>query len=145
MKVYWKSNPSPAAVHKKNGIVLEKVTNAVVRAGIDFSNLTSVKEGIANNERGEVQSLPWGEWKHFPYVITHKEKEYIRLYPSAANTPKVKYFVNDEEVDKNAFAAYLTNSEATKLLYPEEKPLECFTVSADNILGTEDYNELIAG
>ena len=145
VKVYWKSNPSPAAIHKKNGIILEKVTNAVVRAGIDFANLTSVKEGIANNERGEVQSLPWGEWKHFPYIITHKEKEYIRLYPSAANTPKVKYFVNNAEVDKATFATYLTNSEANKLLNPEDKPLECFTVSADNILGTEDYNELIAG
>ena len=60
VKVFWKSNPSPAAIHKKNGVVLEKVTNAVVRAGIDFANLTSVKEGIANGERGEVQSLPWG-------------------------------------------------------------------------------------
>lgn len=144
VKVFWKSNPSPAAVHKKNGVILEKVTNAVVRAGIDFANLSSVKEGIANGERGEVQSLPWGEWKHFPYIITHKEKEYIRLYPSVANTPKVKYFVNNAEVSKEDFAAYLTPSEANKLLNPEEKPIECFTITADNILGTEEYNELIA-
>jgi hypothetical protein len=145
VKVFWKSNPSPAAIHKKAGVVLEKVTNAVVRAGIDFANLTSVKESIANGERGEVQSLPWGEWKVFPYVITHKDKEYIRLYPSVANTPKVKYFVNNEEVDKTTFASYLTNSEANKLLNPEDKPIECFTISADNILGTEDYNELVEG
>jgi len=145
VKVFWKSNPTPASAHKKAGIILEKVTNAVVRAGIDFANLSSVKEGIANGERGEVQSLPWGEWKQFPYVISHKDKEYIRLYPSVGNIPKVKYFVNNAEVDKNTFASYLTPSEANKLLNPEEKPLECFTVSADNILGTDDYNELIEG
>lgn len=145
VKVFWKSNPTPASAHKKAGVILEKVTNAVVRAGIDFANLSSVKEGIANGERGEVQSLPWGEWKQFPYVISHKDKEYIRLYPSVGNTPKVKYFVNNSEVDKNTFASYLTPSEANKLLNPEEKPLECFTVSADNILGTDDYNELIEG
>jgi hypothetical protein len=42
-------------------------------------------------------------------------------------------------------AGYLTPSDAHKLLNPEEKPLECFTISADNILGTDDYNELIEG
>jgi len=145
VKVFWKSNPTPAAPHKKAGVILEKVTNAVVRAGIDFANLSSVKEGIANGERGEVQPLPWGAWKHFPYVISHKDKEYIRLYPSVGNIPKVKYFVNNAEVDKTTFASYLTPSEANKLLNPEEKPLECFTISADNILGTDDYNELIEG
>jgi len=145
VKVFWKSNPTPAAPHKKAGVILEKVTNAVVRAGIDFANLSSVKEGIANGERGEVQSLPWGEWKHFPYVISHKDKEYIRLYPSVGNIPKVKYFVNGGEVDKTTFAGYLTPSEANKLLNPEEKPIECFTVSDYNILGTDDYNELIEG
>ena len=150
VKVYWKSNPSPAAAHKKNGVILEKVTNAVVRAGIDFANLSSVKEGIENGERGEVQSLPWGEYLVFPYLIKHRSKGsdtdtiYVRLYPSVANTPKVKYFVNGVSVAKEEFASYLTASEASKLLHPEDnKPVECFTIKQENILGTEDYEEMV--
>ena len=53
VKAYWKSNPSPAAAHKKT-VVLEKVTAGVVRAGINYANLSAVKDAIEAGERGEV-------------------------------------------------------------------------------------------
>jgi len=142
VKVCWRSFPKPAAAHK--GVVLEKTTSAVCRAGIDFSNLGVVKEAIANGERGEVEPLPWGEWKKFPYIIEHKGVEYIRLYPSNSPTqfPFSRYFVDGVEVTKEAFSCYLTPSEAKKLLDPtaDEKPL-CFTIKRENIIGTEDFAE----
>jgi hypothetical protein len=142
VKVCWRSFPKPAAAHK--GVVLEKTTSAVCRAGIDFSNLGVVKEAIANGERGEVEPLPWGEWKKFPYIIEHKGVEYIRLYPSnAANQfPTCRYFVDGVEVSKEAFSCYLTPAEARKLLAPveEDKPL-CFTIKRENVIGTEDFAE----
>lgn len=142
VKAFWKSNPKPAAAYKH--VILEKVTNAVVRAGIDFSNLSSVKLAIENEERGEVQSLPWGNWKQFPYIIEHKGADYIRLYPSTGNNhfPSSTYHVDGNMVDKETFASYLTNSDKQKLLNPEENRPECFTVKFDNILGTEEYEEL---
>jgi hypothetical protein len=135
-RAIWKSNPSPAAAHKKAGIVLEKKTSAVVRAGINFANLSSVKIGIEEGTRGEVQELPWGTWVQFPYVIEHKDSYYLRLYPSDTKSTTM-YFVNDEEVDKDTFASYLTPSESAKL-YTGEKP-ECFTVKRDNIIGMEEF------
>lgn len=142
VKVYWKSNPKPAAVFKN--VELQKVTSAVCRAGIDYANLSVVKEGIASGERGPVQELPWGSWLVFPYTITHKDETYVRLYPSS-NSKQIassQYYVNGTEVTKEQFASYLTNSEAKKLLEPteEDKPL-CFTVKQSNILGSDLVTE----
>lgn len=136
VKAIWKSNSSPAAAHKKAGVVLEKHTSAVCRAGINFANLSSVQIGIEEGTRGEAQPLPWGEWKSFPYIITHKDTEYVRLYPTDSRCETI-YFVNGEKVDKDTFKSYLTPSEANKLS-SGEKP-ECFTVKRENILSTEDF------
>jgi hypothetical protein len=145
VKASWKSNPTPAASFKKEGVILEKHTVAVVQAGVNYANLSAVKEGIASGERGEVGELPWGSWyvdkltkkSWFPHVIEHKDNLYLRLYPSQANNhiPKSVYYVNGEIVDKAKFAEYLPPSEAKKLLSPtdEDRPL-CFTIKADNIL-----------
>lgn len=142
VKANWKSNPKPAAAHK--GVLLEKVTSAVCRAGINFANLSAVKAGIESGERGEVQELPWGTWKQFPHVIEHKGEEYIRLYPSDGNNHHATslYYTNGVEVTKEEFAKYLTPSEAKKLLEPseEDRPL-CFTVKRVNILGTDLISE----
>lgn len=142
VKAVWKSNPTPAAAHKKAGIILEKHTDTVCRAGINFSNLSSVQAGIESNERGEVQELPFGTWHKFPYIIKHtpkgsdEEQYYIRLYPTE-NRSNTIYFVNGEQVDKDNFSQYLTESERKKM-YSGEKP-ECFTIKMDNILATEDF------
>ena len=137
VKAAWKSNPKPAAAYK-NSIELEKRTVSVVQAGVNYANLSAVKQGIADGERGEVQELPWGEWVVFPYTIRHKDTDYIRLYPSNGfnHIPKSQYFVNGELVDKLEFAKYLTPSEAKKIVDPseEDRPL-CFTIKAENLLG----------
>lgn len=140
VKACWKSNPKPSKDHK--GVLLEKRTSAVCRAGIDYSNLSAVKVGIENGERGEVQELPWGVWKQFPYVIEHKDEEYIRLYPSIGNKSQTIYFANGDEVTKEEFSKYLTPSESKKLMNPspEDTPLS-FTIKRSNILGTDLIEE----
>jgi hypothetical protein len=128
VSVSFKSEKKPSAQFK--GVELVKVTNGVFRSGIDFANLSSVKQGIASGERGEVQSLPWGEWVSFPYIISHKNQEYVRLYPVANPNSKleVTYFVNGTQVSKDEFNGYLTPSDA------KSSAVECFTVKASNIL-----------
>jgi hypothetical protein len=152
VKAAWKSNPSPAASFKKEGIILEKRTVAVVQAGVQYANLSAVKDAIAAGERSsEIGELPFGSWyvdpltqkSWYPYVITHmpkgsdKEQFYLRLYPSNAGNhiPKSIYYVNGEIVDKVKFAEYLTPAEARKITDPkeEDKPL-CFTIKLENLL-----------
>jgi hypothetical protein len=148
-RAIWKSNPTPASAHKKNGVVLEKRTSAIVRSGINFSNLSAVKIGIENGERSEVGELPFGEWyidsegrNFFPYVIRHVPKNtetetfYLRLYPSDTKSHTI-YYVNGSETTKEDFMQYLTPSEAKKMT-DGEAPL-CFTVKRDNIIGMEEF------
>ncbi len=135
--VKWKSTQLPKAAFKEHK--LENRTSAICRAGIQYQNLQEVKEAVANGERGEVQSLPWGEWKKYPYTIEHKNKEYYRLYPTKSRNqkPNVKYFVDNKEVDKEEYASYLTPSKAKELWEPKEKL--CFNIATENILGTEEF------
>jgi len=127
-----------SAQHKS--VKLEKRTSGNFRAGLSFENLSSVKEGIENGERGEVQPLPWGVWEKFPYTILHtpaKQNEqirYVRLYPSLNPIHKVsvQYLVNGVESTKEQFASYLTPSEAKEMF--EGKEIECFTVMHKNLL-----------
>ena len=135
----WQSVVGTAAGFKHLNIT--KITSAVVRSGIDFANLTSVKVGIENGEREEVKSLPWGKWLNFPYIIGHKNKEYVRLYPSlsANHIPKVSYFVDGIETPKAEILQYLTGSTVKKM--NEAKAPECFTLTSTNVLDIVEVAE----
>jgi len=143
VKASWKSNPKPSAANK--GVLLEKHTVAVVQTGVEYANLSSVQQGIADGERGEVQELPWGEWyvdpltkkSWYPHVITHKDTLYLRMYPSGANNhiPKSEFLVDGVVVDKTQFASYLAPAAAKKLLDPTEEQVPCFNIKVENVLG----------
>lgn len=123
---YTSTSDKPAAAHK--GVVLTKEVRVVCRAGVNFANLRSVKDGIAAGTRGSVEGLPWGEWVCFPYTIAHDGQTYYRLYPSPANRPSVRYLVNGVEVTRDEYLAYLTPSARAKA----GQPRECFNVKASN-------------
>lgn len=125
-----KSDVTPAAAHKQKK--LEKITSNKFRAGIQFKNLKSVKDTIESGERDEIQPLRWGKWKKYPYIIEHKDREYVRLYPSVntASGITVTYKVDNIEVTRDIFNEYLKPSDRDR---QGEVP-ECFTVAADNIL-----------
>lgn len=147
VKVRYRSNPKPKAEFKN--ILLEKVTSTVIQAGVNYANLSSVKQGIADGTRGEVQELPFGSWmidkdtgkSLFPYLITHTPKDsdeeviYLRMTTSQCDShrPKSIYYANNEIVDKATFATYLTNSEAKKLMEPSEAP-PVYNIKLDNLL-----------
>jgi hypothetical protein len=127
--VTFKSNPKPAAAFK--GVVLEKIVTNVFRAGVDFANLASVKEGIASNERGEVQPLAWGSWVNFPFVIEHKGERFLRL-TSAGKKAFVVFKVNGVTVGKDEFESFLVpsarseNKVATEVISIKESNLISF-------------------
>lgn len=150
VKVRYKSNPKPKAEFK--GTNLEKITTTVIRAGVDYSELSSVKDAIAAGTRGEVEPLPFGEWysdgerSYFPYIISHTPKDsdknvfYLRLTVSQNSNhhPKSIYYVDNQVVTKEEFSKYLTNSEAAKLLGESTAP-PVYNIKLENLLDlTED-------
>jgi hypothetical protein len=127
--VEFKSEGKPSSEFK--GVKLEKITSGAFRAGIDYANLSEVKEAIAAGERGEVEPLPWGEWVMFPFHIHHKEKDYLRLYPATGGfiqSPKVTYFMAEHEISKEEYLSMLPPSSRKS----SDKP--CFVVNMDNII-----------
>lgn len=125
---YLSTSTKPAAAHKHR--TLSKRVRTVARAGIDFANLASTREGIANGERGEVQPLAWGEWESFPYTITHKGERYYRLYPVAGSVPTVTYMIDGQPVSKAAYMDCLTPSDRARM-ESGDRP-DCVTVKAAN-------------
>ena len=115
--------------------IIAKRTTAWVRSGISYANLSDVRDAIEAGTREAVQGLPWGQWREgfTNYVIDHKDKEYIRLYPATfANlaTPQVEYMLDGRPASYEQVAPYLLASEKRK---DEDKPA-CFTVNAADVL-----------
>lgn len=125
----WKSNPKPCGQFKH--LCLEKVSRAVIRAGVDYANL-------AENEGKEIGPLPWGEWVDFPRILQHKGELYLRLYPSKSPNHRVEsqYYVNGNEIDRATFLSYLTPSDAKK---QDEIP-PCFNIKEENLLDVNEDN-----
>ena len=109
---------------------IRKRTSMVARAGINYDNLAIVKEKRENGSLPEINAgLPWGEWvpDAFPYLISHKENTYIRLYPS--NNLETLYFMNGKLSSLDEIKEFVLASELPK----GEKP-DCISVNLDNVI-----------
>lgn len=132
-KVVWER---VAGVFKECGHVITKRTTAMVRAGIEYSNLSVVKEALASGEKDEIADVSWAEWIQRPYVFRHKSKgtEYVRLYPAVLkNTPKpnVQWFRDGKPVELSEIQHWLLAKERPR--QDEESPL-VFSVKASDVL-----------
>lgn len=123
------------AASRRAGITCFKITQATVRKGIKYGNQRAV---IIKVEKGELtlpHELPWGEWhpEHKGLFITHKTKNYLRVYPSP-NKPKTTYFLNGEEVSYETVKAsgHIQKSYFDKA--SSKKP-DCFNLKVESILG----------
>jgi hypothetical protein len=111
---------------------ITKVTRIVARGGVDYDNLSVVKEKRENGELpSENAGLPWGEWVEFPLHIRHNDVDYARFYPASGIgfKPQVTYFLDGVEVSKEQVQTLCLASEFPKR---DEEPL-CFTVKAHNV------------
>ncbi len=132
---------------------IEKETSATIRTGINFANLSAVKEGIQSEQREEVQPLQWGTWQEFPFIIEHKETEYLRLYPAssvpfqydggvaicqanenAIQRPKVTWYLDGREIPFVLIQEFLLASEHPKPI--EETPI-CFTIKLQDLVSLQ--------
>lgn len=99
--VEWTTEVKPAAKWKHHR--LTKVTTALVMTGVEYRNL-------AVNADAETGALPWGEWSQYPYVVTHRGQDYLRVN-TIDGTLKTRYFVDGIDVDRQMFLDYLTPSQ----------------------------------
>lgn len=125
----WKKTLKTKKAFQNENIV--KITKAVVRFGIEYDNMKAVQ---IKRESGELPKenagLPWGEWKQYPYIITHKGNDYLRVSVSANNPIISEYYLNGKRVDKDVIKSMCLASE-----FPTntEKP-DTMTINIDNII-----------
>lgn len=128
-----------AATLKDCPLTITKRTIAAVRAGIAYANLRTVREGIANGTRGEVQEIKWAEWIQHPFILRHKAKltEYVRLYKPVLNNthaPRVEWFIGGQPATYENVEPYLLAKEKRGA---DREEVDCFTVKASDILAIE--------
>ena len=98
---------SKVAVPSKSSDVVIKTSTATISTGKAYANLNQNK-GI------ETGALPWGEWKVYPWVITHKGQDYARLYLADNFKVKQTYTINGKPATKKEAQAVTLPSAWTK-------------------------------
>jgi hypothetical protein len=126
--VMWNRN---AKTFKGVSDIITKHVRMVGRVGIEYDKQKAVIEKRANGELpSENAGLPWGTFEIYPYLITHKGENYLRLYNGTCPITKteVHWFKNGAEVTKESIEGLLLASEKG------DKTGDCFTVKTNDIL-----------
>lgn len=91
-KVSYFSLVKPLAKHKTDIIV--KYTNAVVRFGVQYSNMAVNKDKVTGD-------LPYGHWFDIDnYIIEHNGKYQLRMSVYEGYHKETSYTLNGEEVSE---------------------------------------------
>ena len=134
MKVVYKTSLHADKDHK--GTEVTKVVKAVVRFGVDYGHMESVKQKAAQKAAlglaVSMNSLPWGIWKN-RFLIENKGQLYVRL-TCPKNSVYLKpvvlgYYVNGQEVSKEEAMAITRPSDWTQ----KDDDLDVYTKKIEDI------------
>lgn len=134
-KVVYKTSLHADKDHK--GTEVTKIVKAVVRFGVDYRNMASVKQKAAQKAAlglaTFMNSLPWGIWKN-RFLIENKGQLYVRL-TCPKNNFRLKpvvlgYYVNGQEVSKEEAMAITRPSDWTQ----KDDDLDVYTKKIEDII-----------
>ena len=135
MKVVYKTSLHADKDHK--GTEVTKVVKAVVRFGVDYGHMESVKQKAAQKAAlglaVSMNSRPWGIWKN-RFLIENKGQLYVRL-TCPKNSVYLKpvvlgYYVNGQEVSKEEAMAITRPSDWTQ----KDDDLDVYTKKIEDII-----------
>lgn len=120
----------PAKVRKGCAVEITKEVRCVARVGVDHEHRAKVQAARESGELpSENQGLPWGQWLLFPYLITHKGKLYLRIYPVEGRRPHVIYRMNGQIVSKEEIKQFCLASEFSEV----NEQIGCMTLSVEHL------------
>jgi len=112
--------------------VLTKETTALVRTGVEYSNIATVALRLAEEGRtADDLTLPWGEWAVYPLIVTHKGEYYLRLSPVPGKPMQSRYYIDGVPATREEWYALQPPSAAPK---PDAPRPEVLTVKVSNII-----------
>lgn len=107
-----------------------KRSQGVVRLGIEYDNMQAVQDKRNNGELPtENQGLKWGVWEEYPYIISHKDRKYLRCATSQNNKIKTAYFKDGKEISFDSIADMVLASEKK-----DTGDNDVFTIDIENIV-----------
>lgn len=109
-----------------------KFSKLVCRVGVDYSNITAVKEKQSNGTLpSETQPRAWGTYVVFPYVISHRDQLYFHFstFPSN-NKAEVVWVRDNKEISIEEVKRVCLASETAE----RETSLDCFDLAVEHIL-----------
>ena len=119
----------PVRASFKNTYKVTKVTNAVVRFGVEYDNIGAVQNKRENGTLPTQNAgLTWGEWSIYPYFIKHKGADYVRCTLSKTNPIRTSYFINGRPATKAECETI-----CTKAAFSSGNSPDVLTIKADNI------------
>lgn len=97
------TSPTLNAAGKKEGVVITKHTEKVVRIGVKRNNIAAVKAAEEARTTPKQERTPWCHWEIENVITKHNNKE--DRYLTIANVnhghhTKVRWFINGKEVTK---------------------------------------------
>lgn len=134
-RIVYKTTLHADKDHKGDEVV--KVVKAVVRFGVDYGEMASVKQKAAQKVAlglaAPTKTLPWGTWKT-RFLIENKGQLYVRLTCPKNNfslKPVVLgYYVNGQEVSKEEAIAITRPSDWTQ----KDDDLDVYTKKIEDIV-----------
>lgn len=105
-KVIFKSELPTKAIYKKSGIKVIKITEMIMRTGIDYKTIAPKKEESSNNRTNNYHSII----KNKLLFNTNTNKYYARVYPYS-NVKSAYYVVKGIHMEPvNDISEYVINS-----------------------------------
>ena len=130
-KLQWSKELKLYKKYENEDIKITKLSEGVVRFGIEYDNMKAIQEKRENGELPQDnQGLNGLEWTLYPYLLKNPKtnKEYIRVN-TTGNKIKTRYFLNGEEITKEVAEQYCTANNFSK-----GNPVEVFNIGVENII-----------
>jgi hypothetical protein len=123
---------------KKGFQPITKKSSFQVQLGVEYDNKKSVQEKRADGTLpAENAGLPWGEWLQYPYVITHKGEQYLRVSLfNGTFKPTAAYYQNGVEITREQAQAQAYASE-----FQDHSGADCFSLKASNIVRVGKFEQ----
>lgn len=120
----------PMKTRKDVSALVTKSVRCVGRVGLAYDKREAVQEARASGELpAQNAGLPWGQWLLFPYLIQHKGKLYLRIYPVPNRRPRVIYRIDGRLASRAEVEPLCLSSEFSEV----REDIGCMTLGVDNL------------
>ncbi len=107
-RIVYESSPTLTAEARKSGVQVVKLTEKVVRIGVDYQNIEAVKIAESLRTTPKLERAPWCHWEIDNILAKHNNKDDYYLAFASVNDghhTKTTWFINGRHVTREEVEA----------------------------------------